>query len=110
MIIKYKNKTLTYFGHCSVREVTSCQTSQQASNLQGAHIGATYEEEMVIDCSSFPPHPGGVCVFTLSLFSTHQCGLALVLDEEQLAPVGAGRLHPEHHQVRHRQQPQVRRQ
>lgn len=48
-----------------------------------------------------------MCVFALSLFSTHQCGLALVLDEEQLAPVGAGRLHPEHHQVGPGQQPQV---
>ena len=44
------------------------------------------------------------------LFHTHQCRLALVLNEEQLAPVCAGRLHPEHHQVGDREQPQVGRQ
>lgn len=33
--------------------------------------------------------------------------MALVLNEKQLAPVGAGRLHPEDHQVGHGQQPQV---
>lgn len=38
---------------------------------------------------------------------THECRLALILDEKQLTPVGAGRLHPEHHQVGHGQQPQV---
>ena len=39
---------------------------------------------------------------------THECGLSLVLNEEKLAPVGAGRLHPKHNQVGTGEQPQVR--
>lgn len=42
-------------------------------------------------------------------FRTGEHGLAFVLNQEQLAPVGAHRLHPEHHQVGKGQQPQVRR-
>lgn len=45
------------------------------------------------------------------LFShTDKSRLALVLNEEQLAPVGADCLHTEHHHVGPRQQPQVGRQ
>lgn len=41
---------------------------------------------------------------------TSQCGVALVLDEEELAPVCARRLHAKHHQVRAGEEPQVGRQ
>lgn len=49
-------------------------------------------------------------LYLLTLCHTHECRLALVLNEKQLTPVGAGSLHPEHHQVGHREQPQVGRQ
>ena len=38
---------------------------------------------------------------------THENRLALLLDEEELAPVCAGSLHTEHHQEGHGEQPQV---
>lgn len=47
---------------------------------------------------------------TAPWFSTSQCGVALVLDEEELAPVRARRLHTKHHQVGAGEEPQVGRQ
>lgn len=39
---------------------------------------------------------------------THENSLAFLLHEEQLSPVSGRCLHPEHHQVAQRQQPQER--
>lgn len=113
----------THFGHSLVRDETCCETAQKSSNLQGTHVWATYEEEhsdsqettrnnelLKLSSQNISQLLSTQLYSTQLLyppFHTHECRLALVLNEKQLAPVGAGRLHPEHHQVGQRQQPQV---
>lgn len=107
-ILSHRDKCFvhTHFGHSSVREETCCETTQQASNFQGTHVWATYEGEYI-------DSPGITKKMFLNrkwrhlFFHTNKSRLALVLNEEQLAPVGADRLHTEHHHVGPRQQPQV---
>lgn len=103
----------THSGHSPVRDEACCEAAQKAPDLQGTHVWATYEDKRS-HSQEITSHWNSACVkgraSSIPHFHTHECRLALVLNEEELAPVGAGRLHPEHHQVGHRQQPEVGRQ